>query len=60
MLQRIVWLFRDEDGVTAAEYAVLLALILMGIIMGIQAVGNSTSGMWANDATKITSAIGGS
>jgi pilus assembly protein Flp/PilA len=58
MLQRIVGLFRDEDGPTAAEYAVLLALILMAVISAISAVGNTSSGLWTNDANQITTAIG--
>lgn len=60
MLQRIVGLFRDEDGPTAAEYAVLLALIIMAVISAIQALGNTSSGLWASDTSKITSAMGGS
>jgi pilus assembly protein Flp/PilA len=58
MLKRIVGFFRDEDGPTAAEYAMLLALILMAVISAIQAVGNTSSGLWLNDTSQITNAIG--
>lgn len=59
MLFRIVrdW-HRDESGPTSAEYAVLLALILMAIILAITSVGNSSSSMWDHDVKQITSAIG--
>jgi pilus assembly protein Flp/PilA len=36
----------DENGATAVEYAVMLALILASCIAGIGAVGASTGGMW--------------
>jgi pilus assembly protein Flp/PilA len=49
-----------EDGATAAEYAILLALILMAVITAIKAVGDTSTGVWANDANKIQSAVQGS
>ena len=48
----------DEQGPTAVEYAVMLALVLMAVVSAITAVGNSTSGMWQNNADKISSAVG--
>jgi pilus assembly protein Flp/PilA len=50
----------DEQGPTAVEYAVMLALVLVAIISAINAVGNSTSAMWQSDATKISNAVNGS
>jgi len=58
MLQRLLKLHRDEDAVTAVEYAVLLALVLVAIITAINALGNTSSGLWANDVGKIETAIG--
>lgn len=60
MLQRLAGLLRDEDGPTAAEYAMLLALLVAVVIMAVQALGNTSSGIWSNDTNKITTAIGGS
>lgn len=40
----------DEDGATAVEYAVMLALILTAIISAVSAVGSGSGGMWG--ATK--------
>jgi pilus assembly protein Flp/PilA len=48
---------KDEDGPTAVEYAVMLALVLMAVIGAINSVGNSTSGMWQDNADKITGAV---
>ena len=60
MLQRLARLLRDEDGPTAAEYAMLLALLVAVVIMAVQALGNTSSGIWSNDTNKIITAIGGS
>jgi Flp pilus assembly pilin Flp len=46
-----------DDGVTAAEYAVMLGLIVAVVIVAIHAVGDTSTGVWANDANKITTAI---
>ncbi|WP_437230824.1 Flp family type IVb pilin [Planctomicrobium sp. SH661] len=43
----------EETGATAVEYAVMLALILMALIVGVKSVGNSTSGIWADNEAKL-------
>jgi len=58
MLNHLLRLYRDDQAATAVEYAVLLALILVAIIFAINAVGDSTHGIWANDANQIDTAIG--
>ncbi|HWE37128.1 MAG TPA: Flp family type IVb pilin [Isosphaeraceae bacterium] len=59
MCRAYLWDFlRDESGPTAAEYAVLLALIVMAVIGTVGAIGNTTSGVWGNDTGQIVSAIG--
>ena len=60
MLGHLLRLYRDDQAATAVEYAVLLALILVAIISAISAVGDSTQGLWANDANQISTATGGS
>jgi pilus assembly protein Flp/PilA len=52
--------FQADDAVTAAEYAVILALILLALISAVTAVGNSTSGLWQSDSNKISAACSGS
>jgi pilus assembly protein Flp/PilA len=38
--------FNDEQGTTAVEYAVMLALILLVCIVGVAAFGNSQDSYW--------------
>jgi pilus assembly protein Flp/PilA len=49
-----------DEAATAAEYAVLLALILLALISAVTAVGNSTSGLWSSDTSRIGAACNGS
>jgi pilus assembly protein Flp/PilA len=60
MLNRLIRLSRDDSAASAVEYAVLLALILVVVIAAINSLGNTSSGTWATDTSRITSAIGGS
>jgi len=46
----------DDDATTAVEYAVVLALILMGCIVGIKALGGSGGGMWFNNKAQLDAA----
>lgn len=49
----------DDDGTTAVEYAVMLAMILMSVIAAISALGTSNGGMWGNVNTQLqTKAFG--
>jgi pilus assembly protein Flp/PilA len=57
--KRVTKLVADEDGPTAVEYAVLLALILMAVFLSVTAVGNSTFGLWQSDKEKISNAVNG-
>jgi pilus assembly protein Flp/PilA len=45
-MRYLLHLLGDEDGATAVEYAVMLALILITIIGAIGSVGSQTGGMW--------------
>jgi pilus assembly protein Flp/PilA len=44
-----------EDGPTAVEYAVMLALIIMVCIMAIQTLGTNTSTTFTNMANSLGS-----
>ena len=59
IVTRIRRLLESEEAATAAEYAVLLALILLALISAVNAVGHSTSGLWQDDVSRITTASGG-
>lgn len=39
---------RSDDATTAVEYAVMLALILMAIIVGVTFTGGGASKWWSN------------
>jgi pilus assembly protein Flp/PilA len=45
---RIGRFLRDEDGPTAVEYAVMLALIIVVCITAITALGNNASATFSN------------
>src|SRR5437868_9093331 len=44
----LVKFLRDEDGPTAVEYAVMLALIIVVCIAAVVTLGQNTSGTFAN------------
>ena len=48
MIQVLKTFLTDDEGATAVEYAVLLALILMGVIGAIGTVGAETGGLWGD------------
>ena len=53
-------LLTETEGTTAVEYAVMLALILIGIIGTIGSVGAQTGGIWTSIKTNLTNAGFGS
>ncbi len=46
--KRTVAFFKKEDGPTAVEYAVMLALIIVVLVAAIGNIGSTTSGMYNN------------
>ena len=48
MIQILKTFLTDDEGATVVEYAVLLALILMGVIGAIGTVGAETGGLWGD------------
>lgn len=53
-LSRLRAFLFDESGPTAVEYAVMLALILVVVIVGITTVGGGTNGWWTRANTEFT------
>ena len=41
-------LVHDESGATGVEYGVMLALIAVGALVAVQALGNAINTMWLN------------
>lgn len=46
-------LYRSEQGATAVEYGLILALIAIAAILAISGLGNSTGNMWNTVATQV-------
>ena len=55
-MRRIINFLRREDGPTAVEYAVMLALIIAVCIAAIGSVGMNTRGMFNDNNDKLNSA----
>lgn len=55
-MRRILNFLRSEDGPTAVEYAVMLALIIAVCIAAIGAVGNNTRLLFNDSGDKLNSA----
>jgi pilus assembly protein Flp/PilA len=53
----ILSFLREEDGPTAVEYAVMLALIIAVCIAAIGTVGQRASTLWGSDSSEISSAL---
>lgn len=49
-MQRFIGMFKDTRGATAIEYALIMAMIFLAIIIGVSAVGTSTVAAWTNVA----------
>ena len=57
-MQQWIWKFlQEEDGPTAVEYAVMLALIVIVCIASIKSVGLSTTESLTDSQEKISDAI---
>jgi pilus assembly protein Flp/PilA len=56
--RRIVGFLKREDGPTAVEYAVMLALIIMACIASVNALVSATDQSFKSTDSKISSATG--
>ncbi len=43
----------DDEAATAVEYAVMLAMILMALIVTVGSVGGQTGGLWGGVETNL-------
>jgi pilus assembly protein Flp/PilA len=55
LTRHVATFLRSEDGPTAVEYAVMLALIIVVCVGAIQAVGNNASAKFQSVATTLGS-----
>lgn len=47
---------RDENGATAVEYGLIVALIFLAMIGAVQGFGNETIKMWTTVSTEVSKA----
>jgi pilus assembly protein Flp/PilA len=60
MRTRAVRFLKRDDGTTAVEYAVMLALIVGVCMTGISYFGGVASGSWQDTSQKLSAVFGGS
>ena len=56
LIQFLRKLVRSEAGATAIEYGLIMALVVLGMMIGLTNLANGTTGMWNNvtgSATKV-------
>ena len=58
MRGQLLKLLRDDDGPTAVEYAVTLALIVVVCLGAIKSLANATADSFNDSAAEIDSAFG--
>jgi pilus assembly protein Flp/PilA len=44
----------DQRGATAIEYGLICALIVIGMMAGLEKLGGGTNGMWGKLSTTVT------
>ena len=47
----------DESGATSIEYSLIAALVAVGVLAAVQALGGGVSGSWGNTAQKVSDAM---
>jgi pilus assembly protein Flp/PilA len=57
-MKRFIKFLCGEDGPTAVEYAVMLALIVGAALVGITSFGQATLTSFQDSSTKINTAVG--
>jgi pilus assembly protein Flp/PilA len=54
-MKKMVNFFKEEEGATAVEYGILVALIAVVIIVGVGVLGNNLNTLFSNVATQVGS-----
>ena len=50
-------LVHEEEGATASEYAIMLALLIVAVIAAVNSVGSSTADGWTTNVNRINEAV---
>jgi len=56
LMQKVVTFLKKEDGPTAVEYAVMLALIIVVCLVAITTLGSQANNTFSNVGNKLQSA----
>lgn len=59
-MKHILTFLRREDGPTAVEYSVMLALIIGAVFTTVGLIGSRTASSYSNSSNSITSFMNGS
>ncbi|MBV1687033.1 Flp family type IVb pilin [Novosphingobium sp. G106] len=59
MISFLASLYRDTRGATAIEYGLICAMIVLGMLAGLQGLGNGNSSGWGTMSSKATTAMAG-
>lgn len=59
-MKRILQFLQSEDGPTAVEYAIMLAMVVTACLTTIAALGNATTDSFSNSQNQINNAISNS
>lgn len=54
LMQKVVTFLKKEDGPTAVEYAVMLALIIVVCLVAITSLGQQANNTFSNIGSKLT------
>ena len=57
ILRMLRKLRRDQHGATAIEYGLIVALIGIGMMGGLSALGGGVNGNWGKTAAKVSAAM---
>jgi pilus assembly protein Flp/PilA len=55
-MKKIIALFKEEDGVTALEYTVLAALVIIAIIAFFTPIRTAVTAIWTQISNALTAA----
>lgn len=56
-MKALINFHQNEDGPTAVEYAIMLALIIVVCLTAIGSVGTQSSAIWNDSANQLSNAI---
>lgn len=55
-MRRLSEITRDKKGATAVEYGLIVGLVFLGIVSGVALLAGTTTGMWNNVSSEVTTA----